>query len=522
MAKFTGKNIEFKDYQKAIFGTDDDAALYWDDARDEMTITTVISGVDPTEPGHLITRRYIDVNLIKTIIGLTDTPDDYDVGSMLISTYSGVEWTTVSGIVGATETYFEVMDSTGGGALINTAPTTVNLDKINFDSDDKTGANNFSLASDEITINSTEYLFCSYKVTASMDSGVRDAVNCWLEEHNGSVWTTVTGSYSYGYTRDNEYSTASTNPFMLDVTSGYKYRLRAQTVSNPCTLITNGSSITFFSFKGPRGLKGEQGEQGSIGEQGPIGEPGPQGGPGPPGAGSTVNVYKDGVTVSGSPFQVLDFHGLDYVKSTTSGIVTISGADEFIELRDTPTSYDVVDYTDPKYVRIKSDGSGLEFAPAIVGTTSTGTTPPTDSNLWYNEYYNEFFYFDPDRGEWLSLTVHNYLFTYQGTIDGLYMSIGDLRHLYAHYLIPRPATITAIISAAEEIFYDTKLFEIRDDVTTVSGGFFNHTNWEFVDMSANIPLDAGAKLKLYVSDVDTKIRNPFTTLEVRWRYVEPE
>jgi hypothetical protein len=261
VAKFSSKGIEFKDYQKARFGTDDDAELYWDDARDEMTITTVISGVDPTEPGHLTTRRYVD-----------------------------------------------------------------------------------------------------------------DA--------------------------------------------------------------------------------------------------------------------------------------------------TVSGIDEFIELIDTPTAYSVVDYTDPKYVRIKSDGSGLEFAPAIVGTTSTGTTPPTDSNLWYNEYYNEFFYYDPDRGDWLSLTVHNYLFTYQGITDGLYMSIGDLRHLSAHYLIPRPATITAVISAAEEIFNSAKLFEVRDDTTTVSG--FNHTNWEYVDMGANIHLDEGTKLKLYVSNEGNKIRNPFTTFEIRWRYVEPE
>lgn len=208
-----------------------------------------------------------------------------------------------------------------------------------------------------------------------------------------------------------------------------------------------------------------------------------------------------------------------YVDDTITS--TVSGIDEFIELIDTPPSYDVVDYTDPKYVRIKSDGSGLEFAPAIVGTTSTGTTPPTDSNLWYNAVYNEFFYYDPDRGEWLSLTVHNYLFTYQGIIDGLYMSIGDLRHISAHYLIPRPATITAIISSAEEIFNDVKNFEIRDDVTTMSGGLFNHTNWEYVNMESNIQLDEGTKLKIYVSTAGNKIRNPFTTLEVRWRYVTP-
>ena len=66
MAKFTGKNIEFKDLQKAIFGSEDDSAIYWD--GDQLVITTVASGVDPTAEGHLVTKRYID-NEIATISG---------------------------------------------------------------------------------------------------------------------------------------------------------------------------------------------------------------------------------------------------------------------------------------------------------------------------------------------------------------------------------------------------------------------------------------------------------------------
>lgn len=58
MAKFTGKNIEFKDLQKAIFGSEDDSAIYWD--GDQLVITTVASGVDPTADGHLITKRYLE------------------------------------------------------------------------------------------------------------------------------------------------------------------------------------------------------------------------------------------------------------------------------------------------------------------------------------------------------------------------------------------------------------------------------------------------------------------------------
>lgn len=66
MAKFTGKNIEFKNGQKAIFGDDDDSAIYWDENNTELTITTVVSGVDPTEAGHLITRRFLEDVLLGT------------------------------------------------------------------------------------------------------------------------------------------------------------------------------------------------------------------------------------------------------------------------------------------------------------------------------------------------------------------------------------------------------------------------------------------------------------------------
>ena len=58
MARFVNKNIEFKDGQKAVFGDADDAYLMWDNAGDQMVVSTVISGVDPTEDGHLTTRYY--------------------------------------------------------------------------------------------------------------------------------------------------------------------------------------------------------------------------------------------------------------------------------------------------------------------------------------------------------------------------------------------------------------------------------------------------------------------------------
>jgi hypothetical protein len=83
MAKFSGKNIEFKDDQKAIFGSADDSSIYWNNDNAELTITTVVSGVEPTAPWHLTPRFYVDDALatisggVGTFIDLTDTPADY-------------------------------------------------------------------------------------------------------------------------------------------------------------------------------------------------------------------------------------------------------------------------------------------------------------------------------------------------------------------------------------------------------------------------------------------------------------
>lgn len=82
MAKFTSKNVEFKDGQKAIFGDTDDSSIYWDDNHSELVISTVVRGINPTEEGHLVTKRYVD-NITtsgvstKSFTDLIDTPSSY-------------------------------------------------------------------------------------------------------------------------------------------------------------------------------------------------------------------------------------------------------------------------------------------------------------------------------------------------------------------------------------------------------------------------------------------------------------
>jgi hypothetical protein len=80
MAKFSNSSIELKDSERLIFGTDDDSFIEWDESGNQLEISTVVSGVDPTQDWHLTTKQYVD-NLVvsgsNTFIALTDTPTTY-------------------------------------------------------------------------------------------------------------------------------------------------------------------------------------------------------------------------------------------------------------------------------------------------------------------------------------------------------------------------------------------------------------------------------------------------------------
>ena len=60
MAKFSYNSKELKDDERVIFGTDDDAFIEWDEVGNQLEVSTVVSGVDPTEDWHLTTRYYVD------------------------------------------------------------------------------------------------------------------------------------------------------------------------------------------------------------------------------------------------------------------------------------------------------------------------------------------------------------------------------------------------------------------------------------------------------------------------------
>ena len=60
MAKFSQNSIELKDSEKIIFGTHDDSFMEWDEVASQLIVSTVVSGVNPTENHHLTTKYYVD------------------------------------------------------------------------------------------------------------------------------------------------------------------------------------------------------------------------------------------------------------------------------------------------------------------------------------------------------------------------------------------------------------------------------------------------------------------------------
>jgi len=80
VAKFSQNSIELKDDERIVFGTGDNAYMEWDQDNNQMMISTVVSGVMPTQPYHLTPRFYVDQVVssgVGTFIALTDTPTTY-------------------------------------------------------------------------------------------------------------------------------------------------------------------------------------------------------------------------------------------------------------------------------------------------------------------------------------------------------------------------------------------------------------------------------------------------------------
>lgn len=150
MAKFSGKNIEFKDGQQAVFGSSDDSAIFWDGNSNELMISTTVSGVDPTEDYHLTTKQYVTSSGVINHNYLNGLSAD-DHPQYVLADGSRAFTSTVAG-VDPTEDEHLVTKSFLVSALLGTASGTEQVGNILFGSEFV-----YSLDNSESSTNSTTY-----------------------------------------------------------------------------------------------------------------------------------------------------------------------------------------------------------------------------------------------------------------------------------------------------------------------------------------------------------------------------
>lgn len=202
----------------------------------------------------------------------------------------------------------DVYDNAGGQTFTTTA-ITLNLDTI------RKNVGGFSVASDEVTAVSGTYLVT---LRATVGAGGRNTADAWLELDTGSGYSEVDGSRGVMYCRSQTTGeNTCTVPLVMDLSDGDKLRINLVRTTGADTITTkaDAGSLTIVSIGGPAGADGQDGQDGVDGA------------PGPPGAGTSINVYDGGSVIAGSPFQTLNFIGMeDITASVTSGTVDITHA----------------------------------------------------------------------------------------------------------------------------------------------------------------------------------------------------
>lgn len=258
-------------------------------SKKKVTVDSV-KGVNIKDNGTLVDGSPFNV---LNIIGTTITPDGttqvtIDHGETVAAVQ--VSWQNATGVL---------FDKDVGWILID------QYDTVDVETDD-TRISWDSTNSERITVheNATYHIGFFAEGEAAGDTGCGFRIRV-----NGVVVRTVEAYFDAQSVND-----TWTNSFLANLNADDYIDIE----SDP-----TGQNITFkkFTFYCYRITSGRDGANGDTGPEGPQG---------PPGSGNTVNVYEEGVSVEGSPFEVINFIGPSVTATqgdTTSHVdVTISGA----------------------------------------------------------------------------------------------------------------------------------------------------------------------------------------------------
>lgn len=141
--------------------------------------------------------------------------------------------------------YVNFYDSTGGQSFTGTI--TVDLDTARENSNTSV----FSISNGEITVAKNGKFFISYHTSLEQSTNTRSSSVAKLEIDTGSGFTTIPGTDSYGYHRNNNQGQNTCNgSCLINLTSGDKIRLNITRYSGSATLVTiaNASAINIIEL----------------------------------------------------------------------------------------------------------------------------------------------------------------------------------------------------------------------------------------------------------------------------------
>jgi hypothetical protein len=226
---------------------------------------TTVSGVDPVESHDLVTKGYVDGIVDTAISGVAD-----DVPCLQLRRTTDYNFQTAWNDV-----TFDTTDIENNSSIL--------------EHDD---AN-----TDRILIKESGHYKITYTMPVEPDSTTTFEGRFMVNDA-----TQIDGSWMH--VRDGNDKDEMSNDFIAYLTAGeyITLQLKASTSDGDAKA---DIVVTVIRLRGTRGADGAQG---------------------PAGSGSTLNIYKDGDLVAGSPFEAINFASFDFVDQTSSGVVTVSGA----------------------------------------------------------------------------------------------------------------------------------------------------------------------------------------------------
>lgn len=160
------------------------------------------------------------------------------------------------------------------------------------------------------------------------------------------------------------------------------------------------------------------------------------------------------------------------------------------------------------------------FDELVADYIAIGTTPPENGNVWINPADGYAYIYDPYRGKWLTTARSTYVFTKDGSADGIYLRVGEVANEDAGYYITKPATIVMVHAISTTGSDPYKQFSIQNNHSEITTFAFDNDT-KYLNELANINLSAGTLLQLFVSSTGGRIYNAVVQMEVAWRYVTP-